>query len=375
MVAVSKNKKKMLLILLPIIAVLLLSGFLLVRYANLIIKTQLEKKLGKAFSVDRIELTLGHVQAFGVKLRDVSGREIVRIEKLSLRANIWGILKKQYVISSISLEKPYFMIEKDRNGKITAPPLPVGSDSKGDKTRHNPKEPGTPIEVKKLVIKDGALDYVDRKTSTPVSIRLRSIQFNIDNVHVPVADAVSTYKFDCTAEGQASNGKIKSEGKVNTGRKDANYTMRIQSFDLTSVKPYVQKHSSANLSHGLLDVDVRGSMLSSRIDASGNATLKNLRFAGGGNQFLGVPLTLVIALLEKNNNEIPVAFKVKGNINSPTFSLQEEFMASMAIALADKLGFSIQSLGEALLGTKERDRKSGVDILELGKGLQNIFGR
>ncbi len=375
MTAVLKNKRKLLAIFLPIVAVLLLSGLLLVRYANRIIKAELERRLGKAFSVERIDLTLSHVQASGVKLRDSSAREIVRIEKLSLRADLFGILRKKYVISSVELEKPYFMIEKDRNGKITGPALPI--ENKKNKNRseksHQSQETTTPVEIRKVTINDGFVDYIDRKTSSPVTIKLRDIQFDTENVHIPLTDVISTYRLSCTTEGRSEKGRIKSEGKINAGRKDAHYTLQVRSFDLTNVKPYLQKHSSANLTKGLLDVDISGGMVSSRIDASGNAVLRDLRFGGGGNQFMGIPLSLVINVLEKNENQIPVAFKIKGNINNPQFSLQEQFMTSMAIGLAEKLGFSIQSLGEALLSTKDSDRKGPVDILELGKGLKNIF--
>ena len=65
---------------------------------------------------------------------------------------------------------------------------------------------------------------------------------------------------------------------------------------------------------------------------------------------MGVPLSLVIEYLKTSNNEIPVAFVVEGNLDNPKFSLQEEFVAAMTIALAGKLGFSIEGVAQSLLG-------------------------
>ena len=368
------KKKRVATILLVVFAVLIISVALLIRYANVIIKSELERRLGDSFSVRSVNISWGRVQASEVGFNGPSGKPIIRVEKLSLSPSLVGLLKKEYVISTLKLDKPHFFIEQDKSGKITAPVLPLRTETK-KKTDNEIRQDMVPFTIKNVEIADGSLDYLDRRASTPVLLKLRDIEFVINEIHVPVIDVVSKYKLSCATQGRTSNGKVKSEGKVNLGRKDADYNVQIRSFDLTDVKPYVEKHSSANLTNGLLDVDIRGGMMSNKIDASGSAVLKDLRFGGRGNQFLGVPLTLVIGMLEKNNNEIPVAFKIRGSLDNPKFSLQEQFMASMAIALADKLGFSIQSLGEALLGTKESDRKSGIDILEFGKGLQKIFGR
>jgi len=172
---------------------------------------------------------------------------------------------------------------------------------------------------------------------------------------------------------------VKSSGKINLKSRDADCKAQIRSLDLTGLKPYFQKNSTADITKGFLDLNISAHVASKRINAPGNAVLKDLEFGGGhgiGDRFMGIPLSLVVASLKTSNNEIPVSFIIKGDLNNPQFSLQEEFFAALTIALASKLGFSIQSIGEALLGGGAAGSKSiGSCIKELGRGLQNIFGR
>ena len=64
-----KQKKKIILIIFLITVALALTIALLVKNSNRIIKNELEKALGKNFSVERISLTWGAVEADGIKFK------------------------------------------------------------------------------------------------------------------------------------------------------------------------------------------------------------------------------------------------------------------------------------------------------------------
>ncbi|MBI3592057.1 MAG: hypothetical protein HY099_00975, partial [Nitrospirae bacterium] len=63
-----RQRKKVLKILLAVAAVLVLSVVFLIYNANRILKYELERRLGKDFSIERISLGLGGVDALGIKL-------------------------------------------------------------------------------------------------------------------------------------------------------------------------------------------------------------------------------------------------------------------------------------------------------------------
>ena len=119
--------------------------------------------------------------------------------------------------------------------------------------------------------------------------------------------------------------------------------------------------------------------MSRKVHAPGNAVLKDLEFQSGrgaGNQFMGVPSSLVIEYLKTSDNEIPVAFVVEGDLDNPKFSLQEEFVAAMTIALAGKLGFSIEGVAKSLLGGSVKGSGNvGSSVKGIGEGLKKLFGK
>jgi len=375
----NEQRKKILIIALVIIVILGVAIAFLMKFANTIIKAEVERRLGKTFSVEKIDLGWGSVEATGVKLKNTAGKEVIRIENLSVRADFMGLLKKEYAVSSITLKNPYIFIEVDRRGNIVNPVLPVKHET-GKDEKENRQEQSIPVTVKKITIKGGSLDYLDRKTPvTPVLIKVRNINLEAKNIHAPLINTFSPYSLSAGIQGRMNTGTVKSSGKINLKSKDADCKAQIRSLDLIDLKPYFQKNSTADITKGFLDLDINARVVSKRIDAPGNAVLKDLEFGSGhgiGDRFMGIPLSLVVASLKRSNNEIPVAFIVKGNLDNPQFSLQEEFVTAMTIALASKLGFSIQSIGEALLGGGTAGSSTiGSGMKELGKGLEKIFGR
>jgi len=385
MTTIVKGKgRKFLIIALVIIVVLSVSVALLVKYANQIIKVELERRLGKAFTIEKIDLAWGHVEAVGVSLKNPAGKKVIKVDSLSVSADFVGLLRKEYIVSSVTLKNPYIFVEVDKEGNIVNPVLPV-EEHRTDKDkklnqRDQRDQPAAPVTVKRIEIAGGKIDYLDRKTPvTPVLTKIRNISLEVKDIRYPLTSTFSPYVLSANIQGSMSTGAVKSSGKINLKSKDTDCKAQIRSLDLTDLRPYFQKKDSANMTKGFLDLDITARVASRRIHAPGNAVLKDLQFQSGrgtGNQFMGVPLSLVIEYLKTSNNEIPVDFVVEGNLDNPKFGLQEEFVAKMTIALAGKLGFSIEELGKSLLGgTLKGSGDVGTSMKGIEEGLKKLFGK
>ena len=81
---------------------------------------------------------------------------------------------------------------------------------------------------------------------------------------------------------------------------------------------------------------------------------------------LWVPAETLVSLLEKKGHQIKVRFNVKGNLENPQFSLQETFLAQVAISFAQALGIPIKVVGEEILQGTLKGEKG------LAEGLQSI---
>ena len=85
------------------------------------------------------------------------------------------------------------------------------------------------------------------------------------------------------------------------------------------------------------------------IDAPGNLELTSLKVGGGGGSVFYIPAKTVVSLLKDRGNRINVKFHVKGNLDDPRFSLQENIMTRIGISLAEALGVPIKIVGEEFL--------------------------
>jgi hypothetical protein len=372
--------RKFLIIVLVIIIVLGISVALLVKYANQIIKSELERRLGKSFSIERIDLAWGHVEAVGVKLKNAAGKEVIKVDSLYVSADFMGLLRKEYVASSVVLKNPYIFVEVDKKGNIINPVLPVTPEPVKAEKQDRQDQPTVPVTVKKIEIAGGAIDYLDRKTpAIPVLTKIRNINLEMKDIHTPFTDTFSQYVLRANMPGHMSTAVVKSDGKINLKTRDMSCKTQIRALDLTDLQPYFQKDNTATIRKGLLDLDMDVRVASKKIHAPGNAVLKDLEFqsgSGAGNYFMGIPLSLVIGFLKTSNNEIPVAFVVEGDLDNPKFNLQEEFVAAMTIALAGKLGFSIEGIAQSLLGGSVKGSGNiGSSVKGIEEGLKKLFGK
>ncbi len=373
-----KKLKVFLIVIVALVVVLGGSIAVLIKYANRIIKNELESRLGKSFSIERIDLEWGHVEVVGVTLKNPAGKEVIKVGDLSVKADFMGLLRKQYAVSSVTVKDPYLFVEIDNKGNIVNPVLPpeIGPGQPGAKK--TPEQPAPPITVKKIEVVNGSVDYLDRKTPVkPVLTKLRNIDFVMEDVEVPFADAFSHYVVSASIPGNRGTGTLKSSGKIKIRTKDMDLKANLRNLDITALKPYFQKQSPVDITKGFLDLDLNVKVVSQKLQAPGTAVLKGLEFQSGtgtGARFMGVPASLVVAFLKNSNNAIPVNFAIEGDLNNPRFDIKEDVMHRISVAMAEKLGVPIKGIPEAVtsIGGKGA-REVGSSVKGLGEGLKNIF--
>jgi hypothetical protein len=367
-----KKGTKIAFIVLGAIALILsISIALLIRYANTVIKYELESLLGKDFSVRKIDLHWGRVEAFDISFRNPAGKTILKTDSLVLEADFMGILRKKYIVSNLSLKNPYLFLEKDMRGNLIYP-LPQGKIKKEET-----KKPGIPIIIKKINLIDGSLDYLDRKVSPAVLTKLRDIELELKDITFPFEENFSTYILSASIPGSHSTGILKSKGKIKFKTKDTDCKVELRRLDITGFKPYFQKKSDVNVKKGNFDLDLDVKIKLRKINAPGRAVLRDLDFESGsgiGNTFLSIPRSAVINFLKNNNNEIVVNFVLEGDLDNPKFNIRERFIEKVTIAIAETLGLSVKRIGESIVifGT-EGVKEVGKGVKGIGESIKKIF--
>jgi hypothetical protein len=367
-----KKETKIAFIVLGAIALILgISIALLIRYANTVIKYELESLLGKDFSVRKIDLHWGRVEALDISFRNPAGKTILKTDSLVLEADFMGILRRKYIVSNLSIKNLYLFFEKDIKGNIINPLHQ--RKLKGEET----KKQNIPIIIKKINVKNGSLDYLDRKVSPPVLTKLRDIELELNNITFPLEENFSTYILSASIPGSHSTGMLKSKGKIKFKTTDTDCNVELRRLDITGFKPYFQKKSDVNVKKGDFDLDMDVKIKLRKINAPGRAVLRDLDFESGsgiGNTFLSIPRSAVINFLENNNNEIVINFVLEGDLDNPKFNTRERFIEKVTFAIAEKLGLSVKRIGESIviLGT-EGVKEVGKGVKGIGESIKKIF--
>ncbi len=203
------KRKRIVLISLLVFACLALTTVLvLAKYANVIVKNGIEKALGKDFSIGNIELKWGSVEVSNVVMKNRAGKEVIKAEGLVVKANFMSLLRKKYIISSVLVKKPYMYVEVDEKGRLVSPVLPTddkktGKENKKGEEKKVDTSTETPVVLKKIVVLNGSVDYLDRKSPRPpVLTSVRDINLEMSDLTIPFADNFTRYVSDSKCSSQ-----------------------------------------------------------------------------------------------------------------------------------------------------------------------------
>ena len=338
-----KARKIITYVVLPLCIGITLVVSVLIYNANKILKFELEKFIGKGFSVENIKLGWGSVQADKISLLRPDNKKVLDIDDLSVRADFIGLLKKENVISGLKMNSPYLVLETDKKGKIISP-LPGKEDTTGEEGQG-----GEGFLFREIEIKKGSLDYLDRKVEgRPAYIRLRDMQLDMKNLSLPAENTASDYELSASLPGKMGTGSLKSRGRINLKTRDTKATLHIKNLDITALKPYYQKKGDVDVTKGLLSVDADITIVNSSIHSAGKIVIKDLEFISGKGTFLGLPLIAVTKLLRDSNNETTLDFTIEGDLNNPKFRIRDSLVQKITLSLAKTLGLPIEKIGRSI---------------------------
>lgn len=377
-----KRTKKVLISSFSIIFIIIIVGILfLVKSANRLIKVQLESYIGEDFSIQSLDLNWGSIELTGITLRNKSHKEVIKIERATIKADFIGILKKRYIISEIAIDSPYILFERNEKGDIVNPTLPVkpSKEKKEERPDQSVKtEQISPIHIKRLYLKDGKVEYIDRKTfKPPVVIYLRDIELECKDIIYPLSDNPIAFRLFANIPTNLSKGNIKGNGQINPLTKDTRASIKIRDLDLSPFKSLLEKGSYIRVTRCILDLDMDLKIASKRINAPCKATMKDLEIEaakGFEGKVMGWTAAGLVETLKDKDGKIHMSFVISGDLNNPDFSLKERIINTIIINIAERLGVPFKKIGGIAVetGVKGVD-KATETIKNVGKSLEGLF--
>jgi hypothetical protein len=329
---------------------------ILAKLSGQFLKAQVEKALGENVKAGAVSISWGKVTVEDLTfLRD--GETVGQIKSVNIKADFMSVLKKRLSISKVEVNEPYFKLLIDNKGKLILPvAIPEEKKEQGkekEKQKESEAKESMPVEVKALVVKNGKIDFEDRSTARPVLLKFEDLRVDVKDVEYPFANKWTSYEVSSQLTGGSRQGSINAAGKTNLMNEETKVKTELRNIDLALLRPYIEKKGEAKIERGFLNMDMDTGVVKERIKAPGVITIKDLQLSSSGGAsgtFLGVPRSMVISFLKNNNNEIGVDFILEGDLNNPQFNIRENLARRFSLGLADKLGFSIKGVGEAVTG-------------------------
>jgi hypothetical protein len=294
--------------------------------------------------------------------------------------SLLSLLKKSIRIRKITILQPSFFLYRSRAGSFVGPwvamkkkeekeEVPEGEEVSG-KEEKKKGEP-IPIEINRIRIRKGSIDFEDRKVGEPpAQIRLREFDFEIRDIQYPLTSSPSPVELKGKMVGRKREGSFYTKGWIDLKTMDLETSLKIREIEVEALKPYYRKRVSAEIDSGYLDMESKIAAKEKRMDASGAVDLMDLHIKGGGGTIFWIPAETIVPLLEQKKSGIKVPFHLRGNLGDPQFNLRETFLAQIAVSFAEALGLPIKSVGQSLFGETGKETEG---LVEGFKSIQRMF--
>ena len=359
-------------ILIGILVVLFIGGyFVLSFYAVKFIQPHLQKVMGPGLTLEEMKLKTTHLSARGIQYEDPqSKKRFLQIEEVRIYPSLLSLLKKSLHIKEFTILQPSFFFYRSREGVFTGPWVTMKKEREGEevseeKEKKQKKGESVPIQIDRIRIQKGSVDFEDRKVGEPpAQIKLRELDFEIRDIRYPLASLHSPIELKGKMKGRTQEGSITLKGWIDAKTMDMETSLKVREIEVKTFEPYYQKRVTAEIESGYMDMGSKIAVKEKRIDAPGEVDLINLHVKEGGGMVLWIPAETLVSLLEKKGHQIKVKFHVKGNMENPQFNLQETFLTQVAISLAQALGIPIKVAGEEVLQGMLKGEKGLVEELQ-----------
>jgi hypothetical protein len=358
-------------IIIGILAVLFVGVyFVLTFYAVKFIQPHLQKVMGPGLTLSEVKVRLTCVSATDVRYEDPhSKQKFLQIKEVRIYPSLVSLLRKSLQLKEITIAEPSFFFYRSREGGTEGPWVTIKKEREGKEVSEEEKKKGEPLQIRidRIRIRKGSVDFEDRKMTPPAHIKLRELNFEIEEIRYPFVSLHSPIELKGKMEGGKQDGRIDAKGWVDLKTMDLETSLRVREIEVKAFEPYYRKRVTAEIDSGHMAMDSKVAVKEKRIGASGELDIANFHIKEGGGTVFWIPAETLIPLLERKKYEIKVPFQVKGNLEDPRFSLQETLLMRIGFSFMEALGFPVKGVAEGLFGESQKGMEGLKSLEELFK--------
>jgi hypothetical protein len=336
----------------PILAVagvlLFLVGVVAMHFGARSVKDSILEALGPEGEAAEIRVRLTSVEILDVRIRAPRGwpsDSTLRARRIVIVPDLRELLSDRVRITSIEVEGAYLSAVRPKEGgglRVLPSIAERAKKSKGaGKERRG-------VVVNAVHLTDCVVEVYDATVAgKPQRLRVDAVKGTIEDIRLPELTNRTRIALQGVTKGANRHGTISVRGWVEIAHKDAELHTQVRGVELALFEPYVITKVKSGIDSGHFGLDLKSRVKKNFVTASGTLTVTALKLKRSENPIgaaAALPRNVIIGTLENERDEITIPFKLKGDLDDPTFSLAGEGLLQTAVALAKVFGATFEGL-------------------------------
>lgn len=148
----------------------------------------LKARFGAGFSLEGLRWGLKGISARKVVLKNAKGELVLKAQGILLVPDVAAFFKGKLMVDHVSVEYIFFRVERLKDGRILFPGelVPkVSSPGKKHRLGSSRGRMSVRIGIRRLVIRKGALLFIDRTVTPPLQVRVKGANLSLEGVRYP----------------------------------------------------------------------------------------------------------------------------------------------------------------------------------------------
>jgi hypothetical protein len=272
--------------------------------------------------------------------------------------------QKRFSIQELVLTQPSarFSIGEDKFSnfrRLFMKNQAVTSSEPATKTPSTPvvKTAGKPVfevDIKAIKVNQGRMYFSDASMRSGFKTNINNLNGSLLGVS-NVPGQYATIALDGAVD---KSGSLRARGQAafDDPRRNSDVSLSFKNVPLHSINPYAMTFAGYQIDSGRIDVDLRYTAKEGQLLGKNRFVIRKIKLGEEVADFKGLklPIGLAIAVLEDSDGMIDVNIPIKGNVDSPEFSVGHLFWQALRNVLGSVVTAPFRALA-SLLGEEGLD--------------------
>lgn len=196
-------------------------------------------------------------------------------------------------------------------------------------------KPAFEVDIKAIKVNQGKMYFTDASIKPGFRTNIHQLNGSLLGVS-NVPGQYATVALDGAIDKSGSL-RIRGQASFEDPRRNSDISWTFKNLPLNSINPYAMTFAGYQIDDGRIDVDLRYTAKDGQLLGKNRFVIRKIKLGDEVPDFKGVrlPISLAIAVLEDSDGMIDVNIPIKGNVDSPEFSVGHLFWQALRNVLSN----------------------------------------